>query len=99
MVAYLNGGDYQVFLIKGIILFLSSSLLLVLLHYIVLKIFAEAKFKVVNEDFINNYRRLKALREERINELRKKLLAEKEAKESKENKLMNKNRKNKKAKK
>lgn len=83
LISQLTGGDYRIYLMKGIVIFLSCSLVFIIIHYLVLKILAEAKFKVVSEDFYDNYKKIKNLRKERMDGLRKKLLAEKEAKASK----------------
>lgn len=70
LIGYFTGMSYEAFLLRGVMIFLTSTFVLILTHILIIKYLINAKIEVLQEDFITTYNIIKAKREERAKELR-----------------------------
>lgn len=70
LIGYFTGMSYEAFLMRGIMLFLVSTFILILTHIIIVKHLINAKIEVLQEDFITTYNIIKSKREQRAKELK-----------------------------
>lgn len=65
VISYFRGMYYQDYLKKSIIIFVVSSLSLIILQYLSLKLISKAKISVIEENLQKEYEAIRKLREER----------------------------------
>ncbi|MBN1969122.1 MAG: hypothetical protein JXR48_07970 [Candidatus Delongbacteria bacterium] len=74
LLSFLKGSDYKEYLLTAVSIFLISSLLMLTIHYVFLKILLSAKVKVVKEDMYDRFvtrQRLKDMMDNRLEEIEK----------------------------